>query len=74
LGERVSKGQVLANIVNPLGAEPLPLLAPTDGIIIGNSNIPVTNEGEALFHIAQFSGDEIEIINDNLDDFMQEYA
>ncbi|MBB1437108.1 succinylglutamate desuccinylase/aspartoacylase family protein [Shewanella sp. SG41-4] len=74
LGERVSKGQVLANIVNPLGGEPLPLLAPTDGIIIGNSNIPVTNEGEALFHIAQFSGDEIEIINDNLDDFMQEYA
>ncbi|MCL1112603.1 MULTISPECIES: succinylglutamate desuccinylase/aspartoacylase family protein [Shewanella] len=74
LGERVSKGQVLANIVNPLGGEPFSLLAPTDGIIIGNSNIPVTNEGEALFHIAQFSGDEIEIINDNLDDFMQEYA
>jgi predicted deacylase len=65
---------VLANIVNPLGGEPFSLLAPTDGIIIGNSNIPVTNEGEALFHIAQFSGDEIEIINDNLDDFMQEYA
>ncbi|MCT8987200.1 succinylglutamate desuccinylase/aspartoacylase family protein [Shewanella phaeophyticola] len=74
LGERVSKGQVLANIVNPLGGEPCPLLAPSDGIIIGNSNIPVTNEGEALFHIAQFTGDEIEIINDNLDDFMQEYA
>jgi len=74
LGERVAKGDVLANIVNPHGGEPFSLLAPTDGIIIGNSNIPVTNEGEALFHIAQFNGDEIEIINNNLDDFMQEYA
>jgi predicted deacylase len=74
LGERVAKGQVLAAIVNPFGGSPSQLLAPTDGIIVGNSNIPVTNEGEALFHIAQFSSDEIEIINGNLDDFMQEYA
>ncbi|MGZ9898815.1 succinylglutamate desuccinylase/aspartoacylase family protein [Shewanella gaetbuli] len=74
LGERVNKGNILAYIVNPHGGESIPLRAPTDGIIIGNSNIPVTNEGEALFHIAQFAGDEIEVVNDSLDDFMAEYA
>lgn len=74
LGERVNKGNILAYIVNPHGGETVALRAPTDGIIIGNSNIPVTNEGEALFHIAQFAGDEIEIVNDSLDDFMSEYA
>ena len=74
LGERVNKNNILAYIVNPSGGESLALRAPTDGIIIGISNIPVTNEGEALFHIAQFEGDEIEIVNGNLDDFMQEYS
>ncbi|ABE55918.1 Succinylglutamate desuccinylase/aspartoacylase [Shewanella denitrificans OS217] len=74
LGERVSKGNILAHVVNPHGGESVALIAPTDGIIIGISNIPVTNEGEALFHIAQFAGDEIEVANDNLDDFLAEYA
>jgi predicted deacylase len=74
LGQRVNKGNILAYIVNPHGGESFDLRAPSDGIIIGISNIAVTNEGEALFHIAQFAGDEIEIANDNLDDFLAEYA
>lgn len=74
LGERVSKGNIVAYVVNPHGGESAALRAPSDGIIIGISNIPVTNEGEALFHIAQFAGDEIEVANDNLDDFLAEYS
>ncbi|MBB1268188.1 succinylglutamate desuccinylase/aspartoacylase family protein [Shewanella sp. SR44-3] len=74
LGQRVNKGNILAHVVNPHGGESVALFAPTDGIIIGISNIPVTNEGEALFHIAQFAGDEIEVANDNLDDFLAEYS
>ena len=30
------------------------VLSPIDGIIIGRTNIPLVNEGEALFHIAEF--------------------
>jgi hypothetical protein len=34
----------------------------------------VTNEGEGLYHIAQYAGDEIEIVNEQLDEFLMEYA
>ncbi|ARD21683.1 MULTISPECIES: succinylglutamate desuccinylase/aspartoacylase family protein [Shewanella] len=74
IGARVSKGCLLANVVNPLGGEVTELRSPTDGIIIGLTNIPVANEGEALFHIAQFVGDDIEIANEHLDEFISTYA
>lgn len=31
------------------------MLAPFSGIIIGRNNLPLVNEGEALFHIAEVS-------------------
>ncbi|QSX36199.1 succinylglutamate desuccinylase/aspartoacylase family protein [Shewanella sedimentimangrovi] len=74
LGQRVNKGNIIAHIVSPHGTEALPVRAPSDGIIIGISNIPVTNEGEGMFHIAQFQGDEIEILNEQLDEFLMEFA
>jgi uncharacterized protein len=74
LGQRVSAGHVIAHVVSPHGGDSVVIRAPTDGIIIGISNIPVTNEGEAMFHIAQFEGDDIEVVNDQLDDFMMEYS
>lgn len=54
LGSSVSKGQVLAKISDPLGDKGEKLLSPFDGIIIGRSNLPLTHEGDALFHIAAF--------------------
>lgn len=54
LGARVKKGDLLALIVDPYGVSELELLAPVNGIVIGRNNIPVVNEGEALFHIAKF--------------------
>ncbi|NMH64609.1 succinylglutamate desuccinylase/aspartoacylase family protein [Shewanella salipaludis] len=74
LGQRVSKGYIIANIVSPHGGDAVAIRAPTDGIIIGISNIPVTNEGEGMFHIAQFEGDEIEIANEQLDEFLMEHS
>lgn len=74
LGQRVTKGYIIAHIVSPHGGDSVAIRTPTDGIIIGISNIPVTNEGEGMFHIAQFEGDEIEIANEQLDEFLMEYA
>ena len=55
LGARVEKGELLGNISDPFGDIDEEVRAPARGIIIGRTNIPLVNEGEALFHIAQFS-------------------
>lgn len=57
LGARVNKGDLLGLI-----ADPSDLFDPTEcevrsqysGLVIGKSNIPLVNEGDALFHIARF--------------------
>jgi len=54
LGERVSKGDKLGCITNPFGDYELDILSPHDGIIIGNSILPLANEGDGIYHIATF--------------------
>ncbi|WAJ68977.1 succinylglutamate desuccinylase/aspartoacylase family protein [Catenovulum adriaticum] len=54
LGDFVEKGDLLAEIGDPLGFEKEPLYSNVSGIIIGKSNIPLVHEGEAMFHIAYF--------------------
>jgi len=73
LGQTVSKGQLLAHMANPHGSGTTPLYSPVRGIIIGISNIPVSNEGEALFHIACFDQDEIPVASEMVDTFVEAY-
>ena len=54
LGARVSKGQVLALIADPVTGREDPVEASASGIVIGRSNQPLVHEGEALFHIGRF--------------------
>ncbi len=54
LGERVSKGDKLGFITNPFGDYEYAILSPHDGIIIGNSILPLANEGDGIYHIATF--------------------
>ena len=54
LGERVSAGDTLGVISAPFGSDESMLVAKSDGIVIGVSKLPLVNQGEALFHIAQF--------------------
>jgi len=54
LGARVSQGERLGVVSDPFGNKEEIIIASADGIIIGRSNIPLVNEGEALFHIARF--------------------
>lgn len=54
LGDTVIQDEVIAYIDEPLGDESFEILAPFDGIIIGKSEIPLIQEGDAIFHIANF--------------------
>ncbi len=57
LGERVSKGDKLGFITNPFGDYEYSILSPVDGVIIGNSILPLANEGDGIYHIASFGSD-----------------
>lgn len=58
LGDQITKGQVLAEIGSPYGAIFDSVIASRSGILIGKQNIPLVQEGEAMFHIAYFSEDD----------------
>ena len=60
LGDRVSKGDKLGCITNPFGDYELDILSPYDGIIIGNSILPLANEGDGIYHIATFDANSRE--------------
>lgn len=51
-GEAVVAGQTLGIISDPFGEVEIEVRCPASGIIIGRTNLPVVNEGDALFHIA----------------------
>lgn len=52
-GSSVRKGQILAEISGIFGDDIATLISPVDGLIIGHSNLPVVNQGDALLHIAE---------------------
>ncbi len=58
LGQRVVKGELLGIVSDPFGELEENVKAHSSGIIIGRTNIPLVNEGEALFHIARFGNSE----------------
>lgn len=72
LGDQVQKGDELARIGDPFGNLFNSVRASRSGIIIGKQNIPLVQEGDAMFHIAYFAeqdqeiADNIEIMQDTL--------
>ena len=53
LGAKVRKGDVLGTLARPFGESEVPIKATTSGVIIGMTQIPLLNEGDAAFHIAE---------------------
>ncbi|NNC38114.1 MAG: succinylglutamate desuccinylase [Hyphomonadaceae bacterium] len=53
LGDAVKKGTVVASIAGPLGEMEEPVLAKYSGVIVGRTNLPIINRGDALFHVAR---------------------
>ncbi|MFN4141486.1 succinylglutamate desuccinylase/aspartoacylase family protein [Aestuariivirga sp.] len=53
LGDRVARREVMGIVADPLGATSIPVVAEEDGIIVGRTNLPLVNRGDAVFHIAR---------------------
>ena len=47
------KGEPLAFVGGLFGEDPIKLVSPSDGVIIGHATLPIVNQGDALFHIAE---------------------
>jgi predicted deacylase len=71
LGALVNPGQRLGAIADPLGAEERFVLAEKSGIVIGRTELPLVNEGDALFHIATFERPD-EVLA-SVEDFQEEF-
>ena len=69
LGDHVKKGEVLAHVCSPTGNYVFEVVAQRSGIIIGKQNIPLVQEGDAMFHVALFQ--EPEDVAENLDQLME---
>jgi predicted deacylase len=52
-GDRVGRREVIGVVADPLGATSVPVVSDDDGIIVGRTNLPLVNKGDALFHIAK---------------------
>lgn len=70
VGETVKQNEVIAYIDAPLGDESFELCSPFDGIIIGKTEIPLVQEGDAVFHIANFKN--LEVAENKLEYFNEE--
>ena len=53
LGDMVSKNDTLGIVADPVANSEAVLTAPFDGLIIGRTHLPLTYEGEALFHVGR---------------------
>lgn len=73
LGDQVVEKDLLAEIVDPFGRVIDQVTSNVDGIIIGKQNIPLIQEGEAMYHVACFHkmekvADTVEAWQDNFNE------
>jgi predicted deacylase len=71
-GTQVEAGGRLGIVADPFGETEFPVEANDGGILIGRSNLPIVNQGDALFHIARFvdpnrAAERVELFRDELD-------
>ncbi|GGA69713.1 deacylase [Neiella marina] len=66
LGSLVEKNEVLASINSPLGDVIDQVRSSRSGIVIGKQNIPLVQEGDAMYHIAYF-GDAADDVAEHIE-------
>lgn len=72
-GTRVTRDQTLLGVVSdPFGESEEEIWSPFSGIVIGQLKLPLVNEGDAVFHIAQFyrtdiAADRVESYQESLE-------
>jgi len=72
LGSRVKKGTLRGVVADPFGEAETQITASFNGIVIGRTNLPLVNEGDALYHIARF--EDIHEIEAKVDEFQEEHS
>ena len=72
LGGRVKKDTLLGIVADPFGETESQILTPYNGIVIGRTNLPLVNEGDAIYHIARF--EDINAIETKVDEFQEEHT
>lgn len=65
LGETTEKGDIIAFIDHPLTDEAYEVIAEHSGVIIGKAQIPLVQEGDAIFHIAFY--EDLELAEDRIE-------
>lgn len=71
LGGRVDKDGLLGIVSDPFGERETQIKATFSGIVIGRTNLPLVNEGDALFHIARFHG--VKTAAEKIEEFQEEH-
>lgn len=67
LGEYVQKNDVLAEISSPFGELLSVVKSNKEGVVIGKQNIPLAQEGEAMYHVAYY--DDPDGVADMIEEF-----
>ena len=70
LGDTVKTDETIAYIDNPLEDGSYEIKAVFDGVIIGKAEIPLVQEGDAVFHIAKFRN--LEAAEDKIEYFSED--
>ncbi len=52
LGESVQRKQILGTIANPFGKQAIDVRSPEVGLVIGHTQNPLVNQGDAIIHLA----------------------
>ena len=67
IGEQAGDGDILGIISDPFGEKETEVVVEKAGLLIGRTNLPIVNEGDALFHIAKLRrSDDAEATIDSL--------
>lgn len=71
LGAVVNRGDTLGFVADPFGEAEEEVISQVSGVLVGQSNLPLVHEGEALFHVACLSSTKSAARV--VDEFHQEY-
>lgn len=70
-GTAVKKNEIIGFISDPFGEGEIAVSAPSDGLVVGRTNLPLVHEGEALFHLARFR--EVDSALECVDEFQETF-
>jgi hypothetical protein len=56
VGDRVEEGELLCRLTDPFGEKSIEVQSTVAGLVIGQTQLPLVYEGEALFNIARLRG------------------